>query len=211
MRKETVCLKTVIERGAKLPGIDTEAFEKLEVLSAEDLQRWLETHHAQDKSIWLVSYKASQPDFYVSREEVLDLLIAFGWIDGVRQKLDEKRTMQLISKRKTQAWAHSYKERAERLIKEGLMQRPGFQSIELSKKAGLWDYWSDVDNLIVPDDLQSALDADVIAVAYFTACPPSYQRNVLRWLKGAKTQATRNKRITSIYDHCKGEKRIANL
>ena len=194
-----------------MAGIETEAFEQLEVKSTHALETWLERHHSQDKSVWLVSYKASQPDFYVSREEVLDLLIAFGWIDGVRRKYDEVRTMQLISKRRTQAWAQSYKDRAARLIEQGRMHTAGLQAIEESKKAGLWDYWSDVDNLIVPDDLQSALKMTPIAARYFEACPPSYQRNILRWLKGAKTQATRDKRIASICDHSRDEKRIANL
>ncbi|MEL6721013.1 MAG: hypothetical protein AAFO82_09695 [Bacteroidota bacterium] len=49
--------------------------------------------------------KKVEPDKYVSREEVLDELICFGWIDGIRRKLDDKRTMQLISPRRVTHWS----------------------------------------------------------------------------------------------------------
>jgi hypothetical protein len=32
-------------------------------------------------------------DKYLDRWEVLDELICFGWIDGIRRKLDDDRTM----------------------------------------------------------------------------------------------------------------------
>ena len=84
--------------------------------------------------------------------------MAFGWIDGIRRKLDDDRTMQLISPRKVQHWAKSYKDRAARLIEEGRMQAPGLASIEAGKASGLWSFMDDVDALIVPEDLRMALD-----------------------------------------------------
>ena len=43
-----------------------------------------------------------QKDKYVSRDEVLDALLAYGWVDGRRYALDEHQTMQLVCKRKQQ-------------------------------------------------------------------------------------------------------------
>ena len=74
--------------------IKTENFEKVHIDSAEDLREWLTEHHAQEESVWSVTYKKSVPNKYVSREEVLDELLCFGWIDGIRRKLDTDRTMQ---------------------------------------------------------------------------------------------------------------------
>ena len=80
-------------------GIATENFDKLEVASQDELRAWLSVNHAQELSIWLVTFKSTVPSKYLSREAVLDELIAHGWIDGVRRKLDDDRTMQLISPR----------------------------------------------------------------------------------------------------------------
>ena len=82
--------------------VKTKNFEKIEVQSATQLRDWLFINHTQKESIWLVTYKKHVPDKYVSISEVLDQLLCFGWIDGIRRKLDEDKTMQLISPKQTQ-------------------------------------------------------------------------------------------------------------
>lgn len=178
--------------------IQTDNFQKVEVTSAVELRSWLEQNHRQEESVWLVTYMKAVPEKYLSREEVLDELICFGWIDGIRRKLDERQTMQLISPRRVQHWAKSYKDRAAKLIAEGRMHETGLKSIERSKKAGLWDFMEDVDRLEVPKDLQEALDKVPGASDFFHAINDSSKRFVLRWLKLAKTDKTRTARIKQL-------------
>ena len=87
--------------------IETDKFDKIEIESPEDLRNWLSQNYSNENSFWLVTYKKSETTKYVSRWDVLDELLCFGWIDGIRRKLDDKRTMQLISKRKVEHWAKS--------------------------------------------------------------------------------------------------------
>ena len=185
----------------------TNKFQQFEIQSGAGLRAWLENHYKQGDSIWLVTFKKSVRDKYVSVEEVLDELICFGWIDGRRMKLDDDRTMQLISPRRAQHWAKTYKDRAARLIKEGKMHKAGLQSIERSKREGLWDFMDDVDQLIIPTDLRQALDSNTEATEFFEAINPSSKRNILRWIKLAKTPDTRAKRIAkTVFLASKGEK-----
>jgi len=176
-------------------GINTDNFSKVEVSSSDALRRWLQRNHKQTDSVWLVTFKASAGAKYLSREDVLDELLCFGWIDGVRRRLDSTRTMQLISPRKTQHWAKSYKDRASKLIAEGRMAEPGLQSIKAAKQSGLWTFMDDVDALIRPPDLVRAFKDWPASAENFDAFPASAQRFTLRWIKLAKTDATRNKRI----------------
>lgn len=178
--------------------IETEHFAEVEVRSAAELRGWLEGHHDQAASVWLVTWKKAPGSAYVSVDEVLDELVAFGWIDGLRRKRDDGRTMQLISPRKQQAWAESYKRRAARLEAEGRMHPAGRAAIAAAKAAGRWDETAAVDALIVPDDLVLALAAYPEAGRFFAATAPSYRRNVLRWLHGAKRAETRKARIAKI-------------
>lgn len=178
--------------------IQTENFEQVRVITQQELRAWLEKHHGQEESVWLVTFKKSVPDNYLSTSEVLDELLCFGWIDGIRRKLDEHRTMQLISPRRIEHWAKSYKDRAAKLIEEGKMQEAGFRSIEASKQHGLWDFMDDVDKLIVPEDLTEALYKYEGAAEFFHAINPSSRRFVLRWIKLAKTDKTRSSRIEQI-------------
>ena len=187
--------------------IKTENFEQVVVENQAALRDWLLEHHQQETSVWLVTYKKSEKEKYVSREEVLDELLCFGWIDGIRRKRDEKTSMQLIAPRKAQHWAKSYKDRAAKLMEEGKMHAAGQASIDRGKASGLWHFMDDVDALILPEDLKSALKALPPAATFFDSINPSSKRFVLRWIKLAKTEKTRKSRILKIAQlSAKGEK-----
>lgn len=187
--------------------IKTENFEKIEIISSEKLREWLQKNHAKEDSFWLVTYKKEVKDKYISTGQILDELLCFGWIDGIRRKLDDKRTMQLISPRKTQHWAKTYKDRVAKLTKEGKMHEAGLKSIEVSKENGLWNFMDDVDQLIKPKDLSDALAKKPAALDFFDNINDSSKRFVLRWLKLSKTEKTRTNRIQKIVElSLKGEK-----
>lgn len=187
--------------------IETERFEKIEIKSPADLRKWLLKNYSNENSFWLVTYKKSEPTKYVSKWDILDELLCFGWIDGIRSKLDDKRTMQLISKRKVEHWAKSYKERVTKLIAEEKMHESGLKSIKDSKSRGLWNFMDDVDNLVIPKDLKKALLQKTGAFEFFDSINDSSKRFVLRWLKIAKTDKTRQKRINQLVElSAKGEK-----
>ena len=178
----------------------------IEITNAATLWDWLEGHHRQADSIRLVTWKAAHPDKYVSREEVLDALIAYGWIDGRRFVVDADRTAQLIAPRKQQAWSQSYKTRVARLQKERRMHPAGEAAVAAGRASGLWDFFADVDALVVPEDLATALDRDK-----WDTLAPSYRRNVLRWVKLAKSEATRAKRITAVADATKSGVKLPQM
>ena len=187
--------------------IATENFRKVEISSQDQLRNWLLKHHTQDESVWLVTYKKGNDGKYVSTDQVLDELLCFGWIDGIRRKLDNEQTMQLISPRKTQHWSKTYKDRAAKLIDANLMHESGFRSIEVAKENGMWNFLDDVDQLIKPDDLSIAFSKKKEAEAFFDEINDSSKRFVLRWLKLAKTDKTRESRIEKIVElSAKGEK-----
>ncbi|MEM1377829.1 MAG: YdeI/OmpD-associated family protein [Pseudomonadota bacterium] len=185
---------------------DPDRFEHVEVQSSEDLWAWMAAHYAQEDAIWLVTWKAAHRDKYVSRETVLDVLIAYGWVDGRRMKLDDGRTMQLVAPRQEQAWAQTYKDRAARLEAEGMMQNPGRVAIMRSKQSGKWNAMAKVDALDEPEDLVKALKR-YRAKSWWDAAAPSYRRNILRWIAGAKKDTTRSNRIEIASEHAaRGEK-----
>jgi uncharacterized protein YdeI (YjbR/CyaY-like superfamily) len=178
--------------------LPAERFPRLEITSPFDLREWLQANHSQVEAVWLVTWMRSVPEHYVDRWEVLDELLCFGWIDGIRRKLDGTRTMQLITPRRQLAWAASYKLRVERLEAEGRMREPGRAAVAQAKAQGMWDASYAVDALIVPEDLCSALHNNSPADVWFEGFAPSYRRNVLRWLASAKKTETRAKRIAKL-------------
>lgn len=178
--------------------VKTENFEQVEIIAASQLRDWLQKNNSQTESIWLVTYKKEVSDKYVSTNEVLDELLCFGWIDGIKRKIDDYKVMQLISPRRVQHWSQTYKDRFVKLEKDGRMTEVGRASVNLSKSLGLWDFMNDVDQLIKPADFIECLDKYPKAKENFDAFGASSKRFMLRHIKIAKTQATRIKRIAQI-------------
>lgn len=178
--------------------VKTENFVKVEITSALQLREWLHKNNQQKESIWLVTYKKEVKEKYVSIQEVLDELLCFGWIDGIRRKLDEQKTMQLISPRQIQHWTKTYKDRFVKLEKQGLVTEVGKQSVIISKEKGLWNFMDDVDALQKPKDFIECLEKHYPAMNNFDAIGAASKRFMLRYIKIAKSSETRAKRITEI-------------
>lgn len=188
--------------------MNPDKFQRIEVTNTHELWDWLEQNHRQAESVWLVTFKKVVTDKYLSREEVLDALVAYGWIDGVRSQVDEGKTMQLISPRKTRPWAKSYKLRAHTLMSLGLMKPSGQAAVDLAIQNGGWDEMNEVDELVIPEDLELALKNLGQALEYFQGFPESARRNILRWIASAKTDATRRKRIDLVASEASFNRRV---
>ncbi|MEE8600542.1 YdeI/OmpD-associated family protein [Euzebya tangerina] len=190
--------------------IRTEDFETVEVRSVEQLRAWFAEHGEQKDAVWLVTWKKGSDGPYVSAGELLDEALCVGWMDGVRRKVDDDRTMQLFSPKRVSHWAKSYKDRVARLTEEGRMRSRGLAEVEAAKASGAWTFMDDVDALIAPPDLLEALDASPPARENYEAFPPSTKRNTLRWIKLAKTQPTREKRIAETARRATLNERVPN-
>ncbi len=170
---------------------------EVHVDSGAELRAWLEANHDSSDGVWLVTHKkTSATGPYVSWTEIVDELIAFGWVDSVQKRLDEDRSKIQITPRKPQSkWSRVNKERVERLTAEGRMAPPGIAMVELAKETGTWTALDAVERLEEPDDLRAALDALPDARRHYDAFPPSSRRAILEWVTSAKRPATREARI----------------
>jgi uncharacterized protein YdeI (YjbR/CyaY-like superfamily) len=176
------------------PVVAADRFEQVECRTATALRRWLSRHHARHEGVWVVTWRKRPGAPYVSRWDVLDELLCFGWIDGPRRARPDGKTMQLCTPRRHDVWTATYRTRAERLIAEGRMAAPGAAAIARAKAAGTWRGLPTVDALAVPADLRRALSA-AGGTRWFGAAAPSYRRNVLRWIAKAVKPETRAKRV----------------
>jgi uncharacterized protein YdeI (YjbR/CyaY-like superfamily) len=78
---------------SKLDGL-----QRVEVTSTADWRKWLQKHHEQKDGVWLIRYK--KPDLrHVSWPDAVDEALCFGWIDSVPRKLDDERSMLLVTPR----------------------------------------------------------------------------------------------------------------
>ena len=172
------------------------SIKKVEVRSRAELRNWLKAHCGQKESIWLVTYKKSEPEYYIGYDSIVEEALCFGWIDSLPRALDENRTMLRLSPRNPKsAWSKANRDRVSRLVREGLMTPIGMKLIEEAKRNGSWKKLRAIDQNSIPDDLKDALAKNPKAKKFFDEFPPSSKRAILEWIQLAKTEETRKRRI----------------
>ena len=174
-------------------------FPRVEVHGRSEWRAWLAAHHAQAQSIWLVTYKKSDPKRYLTYDDIVDEAVCFGWIDSLVRSLDERRSMRLLSPRKPgSGWSAVNKARVERLAAAGLLAPPGIAKIEQAKADGSWTRLDEVEALTLPPDLKEALAAKPPGLSRFEQLPRSTKRMLLERILHAKRPETRAKRIEEV-------------
>ncbi len=169
---------------------------RIEFRSRQAIRDWLAENHATAGAFWLVTFKKHVAQHYVPYGEVVEELLCFGWVDSRTRRVDDDRTMILASPRKPgSTWSASNKQRVADLGKAGLMTPAGTSKVEAAKKDGSWTYLDDIENLVVPDDLAAALARNKRAGANFEAFNAAAKKVILMWLKTAKRDETRSKRV----------------
>jgi uncharacterized protein YdeI (YjbR/CyaY-like superfamily) len=170
-------------------------FARVEPANLAAWRRWLERHHGQAESIWLVYARKGNAEGVGLVEACVEAL-CFGWIDSLPRKLDATSSMILMSPRKAgSAWSALNKKRVAQAIAEGRMAAPGRAKIEVAKKDGSWAKLDAVERLTIPPDLAVAFARHANAKTNFDAFPPSAKRGILEWIGAAKKSETRAARV----------------
>ena len=159
-------------------------------------RQWLKENHSTASSVWLIRYHKKSGKPTISYEESVEEALCFGWIDGQADKRDHESSYQYFAPRKAKSyWSKLNRERVDRLLKQDLITPNGQALIDQAKTTGTWDAFADVDQLLVPDDLQKLFDANPTALAHYQNFPPSAKRMILEWIKMAKKPETRQRRL----------------
>ena len=178
--------------------VKTENFIQVEIKSAADLRQWLEVNHTQKEAVWLILYKKPFGKYYVPKINIIDELLCFGWLDGMARKVDEHKYLLLVSPRRVDHWAESYKKRIAILEAEDRLADAGKAAVAYAKQTGSWHLMDDVDVLAKPEDLIKSLEENPPAMSNFDSFGDSSKRFMLRYIKIAKTEKTREARIFEI-------------
>lgn len=167
-----------------------------EFRSRAALRHWLEKNHGSADPFWLVTWKKHAGERHIPYDEVVDELLCCGWIDSRTRRVDEDRTMLYVCPRKPgSGWSAVNKRRIAKLTKEGRLTPAGAACVHAAKKDGSWSLLDDVERLEEPPDLARALDASPPARRHFDAFNASAKKIILLWIKTAKREETRMRRI----------------
>ena len=125
-------------------------------------------------------------------------------------RLDEDRTIQWFAPRRPRStWARTNKERVARLEAAGLMTDAGRAAIAIARANGSWNSLNDIDDLVMPPDLDAALATHEGARAHFDANSVSSRRMAMAWVTQVKSPAIRARRIEQVVDTCVRRERLS--
>ncbi|AKA33795.1 YdeI/OmpD-associated family protein [Flagellimonas lutaonensis] len=166
-------------------------------------RHWLEKNHGSPNGIYLIFYKVGHEMESMRWEEAVKVALCYGWIDSTVKSLGNGKRRQYFCPRKPKSvWSRVNKEHIKELSAAGLMHESGLRAIEIAKQNGSWHALDDVENGVVPNDLQKAFDQNKRAFENFQNFTKGQRKSYLYWLKQAKRKETRQKRIDQIINSC---------
>ncbi|MEM9076132.1 MAG: YdeI/OmpD-associated family protein [Bacteroidota bacterium] len=164
---------------------------------------WLHENHGTSKGLYLIFYKVDHKMESMRWEEAVRVALCYGWIDSTVKSLGDGRRRQYFCPRKPKSvWSKVNKTHIKELNEAGLMHESGLKSIEIAKDNGSWTALDDVENGVVPEDLQKAFKGNKMAFSNFQGFTRGQRKTYLYWLHNAKRQETREKRIKEIISYC---------
>lgn len=173
--------------------------DQLHVETRHEWERWLADNHDTSDGVWLVSWKRSTGRPSMTYDESVEVALTYGWIDSTAGTIDDHRSkLWFAPRRPGSGWSRPNKERIARLEAAGRMAPPGQRAVEIAKANGAWTLLDDVWDLVVPADLDAALQKRPGAREQWDSFPPSARRAMLEWLVQAKREDTRRKRVEEI-------------
>ncbi len=179
---------------------------------APAFRRWLERNHGREKEVWVGFYRKDSGRSGLTYKEALDQALCFGWIDGVRKKVDEASYAQRFSPRTARStWSLVNIRRVGELTTMGLMAPPGIKAFEARDPArsGIYSFENRPQDL--PAELERRFRKDRAAWAFFEAQPPGYRRTAIWFVMSAKKEETRLKRLAVLMDDSAHGRRLGML
>ena len=180
--------------------------------SPADLRAWFDQHHQTAQELWVGYYKKYSREPSITWPESVDEALCFGWIDGIRRSVDERRyTIRFTPRHPGSTWSAVNTARVLALKEAGHMHLAGLQAFEARQenKSGIYSYEQRRDQLDEP--YVSLLQNNQAAWDFYQAQPASYRKAVNWWVISAKIEETRRKRLAQLVEDSANSRTIAQF
>jgi uncharacterized protein YdeI (YjbR/CyaY-like superfamily) len=180
--------------------------------SVSELRRWLEKNHSKSDELWIGFYRKDSGKGGITYAEALDEALCYGWIDGIRKKLDtDSFTTRFTPRKPRSIWSNVNIAHIERLTREGRMMPPGIAAYERKDDArsGVYSFEREVARL--EPKMVTLFKRNPQAWKYFEAQPPYYRRLTAWWVISAKKEETRARRLAQLIELSSRRQRLPQL
>ena len=174
-----------------------------------DFRRWLEKNHATAAELWVGFHKKDSGKPSITWPESVDGALCFGWIDGIRKRVDEiSYQIRFTPRRRGSIWSAINIKRAKELVRQKQMQPTGLEAFaaRIENKSGIYSYEQRSTELKQP--YAKLLKKNKAASNFFEKQPPSYRKIIGWWIISAKKDETRMARLAKLISESAKGKRL---
>lgn len=165
------------------------------------LRKWLAKNHKSADELWVGMYKKHTGKPSITWPQVVDEVLCFGWIDGIRKSIDaDSYTNRITPRRKGSHWSAVNLKRVLELQAEGRMTPAGMKAYEERDPAKSQQYSSEQQGVALPAALEARFKKNKQAWTFFNQQPPGYRKTILWWVVSAKREETQLKRLARVIE-----------
>lgn len=165
----------------------------------ERFRLWLERHHGKAAELWVGFLKRGTGKPSITWPEAVDEALCFGWIDGIRKRVDDERyVIRFTPRRPRSIWSVVNVRRVKALTNSGRMRPAGLKAFEALHQARSGVYSFEQRPKRLEPAFEKRFRADRGAWAFFQKQPPWYRRTSIFWVMSAKKEETRMRRLETL-------------
>ena len=161
----------------------------------EHWRAWLAENHTDASEVSVGFWKKDSGKASITWPQSVDEALCFGWIDGVRHRIDaEAYRIRFTPRKLTGIWSQVNVKRFAELKAEGLITPAGQAAYDIGKdRTKVYSYERDPAEFTGPETAQFKANAE--AWARFQAFPPGYRKVAVHRVVSARGTETRAKRL----------------
>ena len=168
-------------------------------------ESWMRRNHAREREVWLRISKKGSALPSITLAEALDVVLCWGWIDGIRKAFDERSFLQRYTPRRPKSiWSQINREHVARLTKAGRMTPHGQRHVDAAKADGRWNAaYAPMRGALddnFPRDLRKAIEASPRARKTFQSLGRQNLYALAFRVNNMKTPAGRARKIAALVE-----------
>ena len=177
--------------------------------TAADFRTWLEKNHATATEVWVGFYTKDSGKPSITWPESVDQALCFGWIDGIRKRVDEiSYQIRFTPRRPGSIWSAINIKRAKQLVRQKQMRPTGLKAFaaRIENKSGIYSYEQRSTEL--SQAYAKLVKNNKAASNFFEKQSPSYRKMIGWWIISAKKEETRMARLAKLISESAKGKRL---
>ncbi len=180
--------------------------------SPAGFRRWLAAHHASAPEVIVGLYKKGSGKVNITWSQAVDEALCYGWIDGQGRSLgDDAWCIRFTPRRPGSIWSAINIAKVAALRAAGKMRPAGEAAFARRTEARSRVYAHEQPPARLTRAQRARLDAVPEAAAFFAAQTPGYRRLVTHWVRSAKREETRERRLATLVRDCAAGRKVAGL